>query len=148
MAKNRYFKLKGLPLVRQIAIMRQYFPRFKCVWKINTASWTGTIQPTAVSEKYEVRIQYEYGSVPKVWVTRPALKRRTLSERIPHVYPGNRLCLYLPGTGQWSRHKAVAETIVPWTSLWLYHYEIWHATGEWLGGGVHGDPKLEAEEVE
>ena len=29
------------------------------------------------------------------------------------------------------------ETIVPWASLWLYYYEVWHATGEWLGGGEH-----------
>ena len=21
------------------------------------------------------------------------------------------------------------ETIVPWASLWLYYYEVWHATG-------------------
>jgi hypothetical protein len=31
---------------------------------------------------------------------------------------------------------AVADTTVPWTALWLYHYEVWHATGEWLGGGI------------
>ena len=30
-----------------------------------------------------------------------------------------------------------AETIVPWACLWLYYYEVWHATGEWLGGGLH-----------
>jgi len=31
----------------------------------------------------------------------------------------------------------VATTIVPWTSLWLRHYEVWHVTGEWWGGGEH-----------
>ena len=56
---------------------------------------------------------------------------------IPHVYPGPRPCPYLPGSGEWSLDQFVADTIVPWTSLWLYHYEVWHATGEWLGGGVH-----------
>jgi hypothetical protein len=35
----------------------------------------------------------------------------------------------------------IHESIVPWTSLWLYYYEIWHATGEWLGGGH--DPAAE-----
>jgi len=29
------------------------------------------------------------------------------------------------------------ETIVPWACLWLYYYEVWHTTGEWLGGGLH-----------
>ena len=29
----------------------------------------------------------------------------------------------------------ISETIMPWLALWLFHYEAWHATGEWLGGG-------------
>jgi hypothetical protein len=34
----------------------------------------------------------------------------------------------------------IATTIIPWLSLWLYYYEVWHATGEWMGGGIeHGD---------
>lgn len=28
---------------------------------------------------------------------------------------------------------SIADTIVPWTSLWLHHYEIWLATGIWCG---------------
>lgn len=32
----------------------------------------------------------------------------------------------------------ISETTVPWLSLWLLHYEAWHAIGEWLGGG-HGE---------
>ncbi|MGH8092034.1 MAG: hypothetical protein ACREIF_00990 [Chthoniobacterales bacterium] len=34
----------------------------------------------------------------------------------------------------------LADTIVPWTSRWLYFYEIWLATGEWMGGGIPHDP--------
>ena len=55
----------------------------------------------------------------------------------PHLYLGGDLCLYLPGSGEWYPDKPVAATILPWASLWLYYYEIWLATGEWLGGGVH-----------
>ena len=33
----------------------------------------------------------------------------------------------------------IAETIIPWASEWLLHYEIWLATGEWQGGGIHPD---------
>lgn len=29
----------------------------------------------------------------------------------------------------------IANTIVPWTSEWLFYYEIWLATGQWHGGG-------------
>ena len=31
----------------------------------------------------------------------------------------------------------IADTIIPWTSEWLLHYEIWVATGIWHGGGIH-----------
>lgn len=31
----------------------------------------------------------------------------------------------------------IANTILPWTSLWLYYYEIWLGTGKWEGGGDH-----------
>ena len=31
----------------------------------------------------------------------------------------------------------LAETILPWASEWLAHYEGWLYTGEWKGGGVH-----------
>ena len=39
---------------------------------------------------------------------------------------------------------SVVNTIIPWTSEWLLHYELWHATGKWLGGGHRNDagPKL------
>jgi hypothetical protein len=29
----------------------------------------------------------------------------------------------------------ISEYIVPWISLWLFFYETWLITGEWLGGG-------------
>ena len=35
----------------------------------------------------------------------------------------------------------LATTIVPWCSEWLFYYELWLATGEWLGGGVHPHPE-------
>ena len=54
-----------------------------------------------------------------------------------------RLCLYLPGSGQWTGEMVLATTVVPWAALWLYHYEMWHLTGEWLGGGHEpGDEKI------
>ncbi len=31
----------------------------------------------------------------------------------------------------------LADTILPWASLWLFYYEVWLATGEWVGGGEH-----------
>ncbi|MYD87819.1 MAG: hypothetical protein F4018_15215 [Acidobacteria bacterium] len=34
------------------------------------------------------------------------------------------------------RHQTGSGRIVPWTSEWLACYEIWLATGKWLGGGT------------
>lgn len=31
----------------------------------------------------------------------------------------------------------LADTYVPWTMEWLVDFELWLATGEWLGGGEH-----------
>jgi len=46
------------------------------------------------------------------------------------VYEQNpaRLCLSLPGTGEWSPAKRISETIVPWTYLWLWYFEEWLAS--------------------
>ncbi|MDY0295864.1 MAG: hypothetical protein RB296_00975 [Acidobacteriota bacterium] len=42
----------------------------------------------------------------------------------------------------------IAKTIVPWASEWLIFYELWLATGEWLGGGIHaGTYKEDPEDV-
>jgi hypothetical protein len=36
----------------------------------------------------------------------------------------------------------LATSIVPWLLAWLIDYELWLATGEWLGGGMpHGSTK-------
>jgi len=52
---------------------------------------------------------------------------------LPHTFPSDRLCLYW--RGQWDASMSIAKTIVPWTSEWLLHYELWQITGKWLGGG-------------
>jgi hypothetical protein len=62
--------------------------------------------------------------------------------RIPHIYSEAplRLCLYLPGTGEWERHLRIDQTIVPWTYLWLGYFEEWLWSNEWKGGGKHPEP--------
>jgi hypothetical protein len=95
----------------------------------------GDVQPTPISEAYHVRIEYETGWSPKVRVLSPELFCREDADRIPHLYDQTRICLYLPGIGEWRGDMSLGHTVIPWISLWLYYYELWHATGEWLGGG-------------
>lgn len=136
MGANKFHK-NGITIVQQISAMGNCFPFFGLSWKKGVVCWIGFIQPTIRSDTYKIKVKYFLGDVPKVWVLSPQLVSRSDKEGIPHVYPGKRLCLYLPTANDWNKNMLIAETIIPWTSLWLYHYEIWHATGEWLGGGVH-----------
>lgn len=102
--------------------------------------WEGKIHSGGLCEEYLVQILYNLRTgIPEVRILSPTLKERD-GEPIPHVYPGNRLCLYLPFSGEWCSNKFLADTVVPWISLWLFYYEAWLATGEWLGGGKHPAP--------
>jgi hypothetical protein len=106
-------------------------------WRCGEARWSGPIRPTDVSATYIVTILYRLSRHPRVFVTAPQLESR-LDAEIPHRHGDGSLCLHLPD--EWNSTMSIAETIVPWAALWLYHYEMWHATGEWLGGGAH--PRL------
>jgi len=133
MARNKLLKPASLTATQQIGRMASTYARFHVGWARSVISWTGELQPSAVSEKYMVRIEYAFGRRPKVLVLKPKLRRRVSSQRIPHTFSDGSLCLHLHE--DWTRAMYIADTIVPWTSLWLYYYEVWHAIGEWLGGG-------------
>jgi hypothetical protein len=124
---------------RQAAFVRLRFPEFILRVRNGLLVCRGPVQPTPLSETYKVRVEYRLGGTPNVWVDEPALRRRSATEPIPHTYPENRLCLYLPRTPEWSKYDLIAKTIIPWTSLWLLYYESWLVTGVWQGGGEHPD---------
>lgn len=118
--------------------MRALHPAIRLVsWRCGEAKWLGLLRPTDVSEMYAVAIRFRIGRVPRVYVTAPPLARLSDAE-VPHRYSDGSLCLHLPK--EWDAAMLVAETTVPWATLWLYYYELWHATGDWLGGGAH--PRL------
>lgn len=95
-------------------------------------SWTGRLQPTSFSPAYTVSLRYRMRVNPVVLVVDPPLDP---GHRIalPHVYSGNELCLF--SRGDWRSSMSLAETIIPWISEWLCHYELWKATDRWTGGG-------------
>jgi hypothetical protein len=139
MARSRsYCPPEPIPLGAQIMRMRMAHPSLRlAAWRAGRARWTGTLRPTDASFTYAIRIECRLGTRPRVYVTAPALVSR-LEAEIPHLHRDGSLCLHLPD--EFNPTMLVAETIVPWAALWLYHYEVWHATGEWLGGGAH--PRL------
>lgn len=98
---------------------------------------TADIQPTAMSRTYTVKVGYRLGERPEVLVLRPQLQLHQSAVELPHTFPGDKLCLHMPG--QWNGHMYIAHTTIPWTSEWLLYYELWLVTGTWEGGG-HGEP--------
>jgi len=90
-----------------------------------------------LSVVYTVEIDYALGYKPKAYVLSPSLRSYDEKIKIPHIYEndGPRPCLFLPDNNEWTGNKLIAETIIPWLSLWLFYYEIWLSTGKWLGEG-------------
>jgi len=94
------------------------------------------IQPSPASQVYAVRFRQRHGQQPQVTVIQPRLKVHPDATSLPHVYPGDELCLFYPG--QWRADTLLSTTILPWTAEWLMHYELWLVTGHWTGGGHCG----------
>jgi len=88
-----------------------------------------------------MRLIYSLSANPQVHIIAPDLTQLAEGQELPHVYEGNELCLFLPGSGEWMPSMFIASTIIPWVVDWLRFFEFWLATGEWHGGGIH--PGLE-----
>ena len=130
-------KISAKTIAQQVDALRHLYPGFKASATRQMLRATGILKPTARSEPYTVEITYSLKQRPDIRVLAPILVKNAKGLAIPHIYPGNKLCLYHPLYGDFNYDHLLSETILPWTSLWLYHYENWHMTGDWLGGGSH-----------
>lgn len=138
---------KWMTAAQQSFFLRNAFPDSKINFKNNKLIWLGDIKPTPLSKKYKVKIEYKQNNRPDVTVISPPLRRYN-NNPLPHVFKGQKLCLFMYKYAEWNSGMRIDETIVPWTSLWLFYYETWLSTGEWFGGGEHpeaGKDKLETE---
>jgi hypothetical protein len=110
---------------------------------INWFSFEFQVQPTVYSRQYLLRISYSLSKSPKIIVLEPKLSALANNRRLPHVYCQDpaQLCLYLPGSGEWSSDRLISKTILPWSILWLYYFEHWLVTDQWEGGGEHPQVK-------
>jgi hypothetical protein len=141
MGSNSFGHRKILSAREQHARMLGTCPTFRSCIEKGALVAVGEVRPTSGSVVYTVRIEYRAGDAPEVTVLSPKLVPREEGGRLPHVYPGDKLCLYTPNTGQWAPDMSLPHTIVPWISEWLFYYEVWHVTGEWLGDGTEPAPK-------
>lgn len=133
---------RQLTVTHQAIGLQQRFPngRRPSV-KSGTLAWAVTLQPTPMSVEYMVGIRYTHQQRPKVSVLSPTLETRP-GDPLPHIYPGNELCLYYGNEFDGSK-QLIATTIVPWASEWLYYYEHWMFTGKWLGSEAPHPPGLQ-----
>jgi hypothetical protein len=102
------------------------------------------IQPTPSSNVYTLLLVYKERGIPYIYILNPNLQEESNGLTIPHLYDQKRLrlCLYYPNYNEFESNDYIAEQIIPWIKLWLFHYEVWLYTKEWLGGGIHpGDEK-------
>lgn len=95
----------------------------------------GIVRPSELSREYVIQIRYRVRKSPEITVVRPKLQDRGDGKPLPHIYPGPKLCVYHPRYEDWTGADLIGQTIIPWVSEWLHFYELWLATGEWLGGG-------------
>lgn len=126
--------LKKISLrLQQMALMKA-FPDSESVISKNELVWRGHVVPTLMCRCYKLELRYKLGRSPQVSLVEPQMETRH-GEKPPHLYQGDILCLYFPG--EWNGSMFLVNTILPWASEWLLHYEIWLACGEWKGGGKH-----------
>jgi hypothetical protein len=130
------------PLLQRVAV-KAAFPQFRwCITRAGGVEWKGTLQPTPDSPVYEVRVVHEPDRIPRVYVERPAIRSDAW-----HRYPDGSLCLYWPDEWVWTAHESLVATIIPWAAFWLYYYELWVVTGEWLGPSSPHRPGTRKEAV-
>jgi hypothetical protein len=102
-------------------------------------TWRGRVRPNPLSRAYDIRLDYQVGDTPRVIVESPNLRALAEGRRLPHVYAQDpaRLCLFLPGTGEWRPELRLDETMLPWSVIWFFYFEDWLETDDWKGGGKH-----------
>lgn len=132
MGRNKYFK-PALTIGQQFAAMALVWRCFKGHLSRNSAEWIGCVRSTNIGTEYRIRIEYVPPKRPRVFVLSPSLQLLPGARRIPHTFSDGSLCLNMPE--EWRPDLRIAAWIVPWISVWLFFYEMWHATGDWLGGG-------------
>ena len=124
-------------IISQIADLKKHYMDVNYTFKKQRFIVSIQLKPTENSMTYNVKYVIDVGStIVNVFVD--GLNKFNCNDlRIPHLYSNGSLCLYYPKDHEWDYHDLWSETLIPWTSLWLYFFEIWLVTGEWIGGGIH-----------
>ena len=135
-----FFKTKRLSLAQQKAALCKAFTNSKCKIINNKLIWESQVQPTHLSRKYNIELQYSINSLPRVYIYGDELKKLN-DPNFPHNYGVDvakkkvEICLYR--YKEFTYSMLLSATVIPWAIEWLFYYEIWLSTGKWQGGGEH-----------
>jgi hypothetical protein len=125
----------------QLLRLRHHFPEFRAYVTNSHLVVTGDLSPTPLSYTYRFRMVYSLASYPKVHIIKPDLTLLAGKRSLPHVYRGNSLCLFLPGSQEWNSSMFLSDSIIPMIADWLRFFEWWLITETWHGGGIHPEPE-------
>lgn len=140
MAKSRVRFPKNYAQARSHFILEKHrvekhFPFFRCELHRDRLLCQGVITPLEGCESYHIKIEYNQGRIPRVYIVEPVIKPSSQY----HMYGNGCLCLYDYREAPWSAKMKIHETIIPWTAEWLIFYELWKISGEWMGPAApHG----------
>lgn len=148
MVNKKFPKNKPITIpVQKFNIRKQFKKMIIKEYKCKELKMLLKVQPTEISKEYNVLLQYDsVQRKPQVYVSVEQLNIDD-KENIPHKYGIKNingeeyvnLCLYYPG--EWNSTMNISDTIIPWISEWLCHFEYWSITGKWCGGGKHPTKK-------
>lgn len=149
MVNKKFPKNKPITIpVQKFNIRKQFKKMIIKEYKCKELKILLKVQPTEISKEYNVLLQYDsVQRKPQVYVSVEQLNIDD-KENIPHKYGIKNingeeyvnLCLYYPG--EWNSTMNISDTIIPWISEWLCHFEYWSITGAWCGGGKHPTKKI------
>lgn len=96
----------------------------------------GKLRPHHFCDEYVFEVRYRVNFSPNITILYPKLRTRDGEPKPPHTYDPDQPCVFRPSV-DWSSEMYLADTVIPWLAMWLFFYEIWLATGEWIGEGEH-----------
>ena len=114
---------------KQVGIMKQLLSTQTVTTKSNSTILQGEIFVSPEIPIYKISIKCSVESSPKVKILNPKLKDNT-----KHLYSNKTLCLYHPANFKWAeKPNFIIKQIIPWTAMWIYCYEYWLQTDNWIG---------------
>ena len=126
-------RIKPYNLNIQVQAMQARYPQFKAKKHTDgTIIFTGNLQVKVELPVYTIEIIYHGNLRPKILILNPLPDTSA-----PHIFSDSEsLCLYHAKDYKWDKTKLIANDILGWVAGWIYFYEYWLQSGEWIGPEV------------